>query len=188
MKVLLKKDVDNLGYAGEIFEVAAGYGRNYLIPQGLAIPATDGALRQAETWIAQAAARREQLRKEYAALTERLNGTVLTFLAASGEKGRLYGSITTSEIAEKLQSEMGLEIDRKKISVDGKAIRQLGNHPVTVRLDAEFQAIIRVAVLPENPAEGTTDEAAEDAEDVEATEDAVEDTVDAVEDAVEAEA
>jgi len=163
MKVLLKKDVDTLGYAGEIFEVAAGYGRNYLIPQGLAIPATDSAVRQAEKWIEQAAARREQLRQEYAALTERLNGTVLTFTAASGEKGRLYGSITTAEIAQKLNDEMGLEVDRKKISVEGKAIRQIGNHPATVRLDAEFQATVRIAVLPEEVAESVEAEAAEEA-------------------------
>lgn len=171
MKVLLKKDVDTLGYAGEIFEVAAGYGRNYLIPRGLAVPATDSAIRQAEKWIAQAAARREQLRQEFAALTERLNGTVLTFTAASGDKGRLYGSITTAEIAQKLNDELGLEIDRKKISVEGKAVRQLGNHPATVRLDAEFQAIIRITVLPE---EGSESEAAAEEESEEAEAEVVE--------------
>ena len=180
MKVLLKKDVENLGYSGEIFDVSAGYGRNYLIPQGLAIPATDSAVRQAAKWIEQAAARREQLRQEYAALTERLNGTVLTFEAASGERGRLYGSITTAEIADKLNEEMGLEVSRKKISVDGKAIRQIGNHPAVVRLDAEFQATIRIAVLPEAGseveavAEADAEEMAEDAEEIEGEEAEVE--------------
>ena len=164
MKVLLKKDVDNLGYSGEIFEVAAGYGRNFLIPNGYAIPATGSAVRQAAKWIEQAAARREQLRQEYAALAARLTGTILTFTASAGGSGRLYGSITTAEIAEKLNAEMGLEVSRKKISVEGKAIRQTGNHPAVVRLDAEFQATIRIMVVAEGGGDADAD----------ATEDAVE--------------
>ncbi|MEM8857589.1 MAG: 50S ribosomal protein L9 [Chloroflexota bacterium] len=154
MKVLLKKDVDNLGYAGEIFDVSAGYGRNFLIPQGLAVPATPGTLKQATAWMEQAAARREQLRQEYAALVERLSGQSITFHARAGESGRLYGSVTTEQIAEKINEELGVEVDRKKVSVLGKALRTLGAHNATVRLDGEFSAQVRVNVLNEEGEEG----------------------------------
>ncbi len=149
MKVLLKKDVDTLGYAGEIFDVSAGFGRNFLMPQGLAVPATPGTLKQAKAWMEQAAARREQLRNEYAALVERLNGSSISFTALAGESGRLYGSVTTEQIAEKINEELGIEVARKKISVPGKALRTLGAHNALVRLDGEFQANVRVNVLPE---------------------------------------
>lgn len=149
MKVLLKKDVDNLGYSGEIFNVSPGFGRNFLIPQGLAVPATAGTLKQATAWMDQAAARREQLRKEFAALVERLNGSSITFYALSGDSGRLYGSVTTEQIAAKIAEELGVEVERKKISVPGKALRTLGAHNATIRLDGEYQAVVRVNVLNE---------------------------------------
>ncbi|MEM9774484.1 MAG: 50S ribosomal protein L9 [Chloroflexota bacterium] len=170
MKVLLKKDVDNLGYAGEIFDVSAGYGRNFLIPQGLAVPATPGTLKQATAWMEQAAARREQLRQEYAALVERLSGQSITFHARAGESGRLYGSVTTEQIAEKISEELGIEVDRKKISVPGKALRTLGAHNAAVRLDGEFSAQVRVNVLNEEGEEGENlapDEAEEELEEAE---------------------
>ena len=153
MKVLLKKDVDNLGYAGEVFEVAPGYGRNYLIPQGLAVSATTSELKQAKAWMQQAAARREQLRKEFAALTERLNQSTVSFTAKAGETGKLYGSITASDIAEKLLATLGIEIDRRKIEVEGKSLRQVGNHTALIRLDAEFQARLKVSITAEGEAE-----------------------------------
>ena len=174
MKVLLKKDVDNLGYAGEIFDVSAGYGRNFLIPQGLAVPATPGTLKQATAWMEQAAARREQLRQEYAALVERLSGQSIIFHARAGESGRLYGSVTTEQIAEKISEELGIEVDRKKISVPGKALRTLGAHNATVRLDGEFSAQVRVNVLNEEGEEGEDPAPDEAEEEVEELEDAAE--------------
>ena len=174
MRVLLKKDVDTLGYAGEIFDVSAGYGRNYLVPQGLAVPATPGTLKQAKAWMEQAAARREQLRQEYAALVERISGSSITFHALAGESGRLYGSVTTEQIAEKLNEEVGVEVPRKKISVPGKALRTLGAHNATVRLDGEFQATLRVNVLPEE-VEVDEEEAEVEEEAEEVVEDAWED-------------
>ncbi|MEM7800846.1 MAG: 50S ribosomal protein L9 [Chloroflexota bacterium] len=180
MKVLLKKDVDNLGYAGEVFDVSPGYGRNYLIPQGFAIAATPGALKQAKKWMEQAAARREQLRQEYQALVERLKGSSITFYAKSGEKGRLYGSVTTEQIAEKIKDELGVEVERKRISVEGKAIRQVGSHNALVRLDSEFQATIKVNVLPE---EVDVDEPVAAADDD--MEEEIEEVVDAAEEATE---
>jgi large subunit ribosomal protein L9 len=150
MKVLLKQDVDTLGFTGEIFEVAPGYGRNYLIPQGLAVPATDTAVKQAQVWIQQAAARREQLRHQYAALVERINGTTLTFARKAGETGKLYGSVTTADVAEALAETLKIEVDRRK--VDGTAVRQVGNHTFTFRLDSEFTATIKAVVVAEGDA------------------------------------
>ncbi|MFT5194500.1 MAG: large subunit ribosomal protein L9 [Cellvibrionaceae bacterium] len=184
MKVLLKKDVDSLGYAGEIFNVSAGFGRNFLIPKGFAVQATDGTLKQATAWMDQAAARREQLRQEYAALFERLNGSAITFDARSGDSGRLYGSVTTEQIVAKIAEELGVEIERKKVSVPGKALRTLGAHNATVRLDGEFQAIVRVNVVDEEARAAEKAAAAEDevAED-EVTEDEVAESVDDIIDA-----
>lgn len=181
MKVLLKKDVDTLGYAGEIFDVSAGFGRNFLMPQGLAVPATPGTLKQAKAWMDQAAARREQLRQEHAALVERLNGSSITFHALAGESGRLYGSVTTEQIAEKILEEIGIEIPRKKISVPGKALRSLGGHNAHVRLDGEFSATVRVNVIAEEVEEEETDEEAV-AED--GSEDMIEDAMDEVADEI----
>ena len=175
MKVLLKQDIDTLGFAGEIFEVSAGYGRNFLIPQGLAVPAIASTLKQSRIWIAQATARREQLRKEYSAMVERLNGTNLTFERKAGETGKLYGSVTTIEIAEKLEEMLGMEVDRRKI--DGKALRQLGVHNVSIRLDGEFVATIKVNVVPEQEDEVEAATAVVEADDTAVSEPETEDLV-----------
>lgn len=174
MKVLLKKDVEDLGFAGEVFTVSPGYGRNYLIPQGLAIPATDGALKQAKKWMEQAAARREQQRQQYAALVDRLNSSTITFTAKAGEKGKLYGSITTSDIADKLKEVMDIEVDRRKVEVDGKSLRNVGVHTVLVRLDGEFMANnLKVEILSDTDSD-------EEIEETPAEEEAVEETVEEV--------
>lgn len=147
MKVLLKQDVDTLGYAGEVHDVAPGYGRNYLIPQGLAVKTTPGVLKSAEGWRKQAEARREQLRSEYQALVERINDVNLNFTAKAGEQGKLYGSITMANVAEALESELGIELDRRKI--EGQPLRQVGSHAVQVVLSREFRAQINVNIHPE---------------------------------------
>ncbi len=147
MKVLLKQDVDNLGYAGEVYMVADGYGRNYLLPQGLAVKATPDVMKQATVWRKQADARREELRAEYDALSERIEAVVLTFTARAGDTGKLYGSITTSQIADELNEVLGTDLDRRKVGND--QLRQLGEHKVVVRLDADHHPEFSVMVNPE---------------------------------------
>lgn len=147
MKVLLKEDVYNLGYAGEVHMVADGYGRNFLLPKGLAVKATPEVMKQAEVWRRQADARREELRAEYDALSERIRAVTLTFTARAGDTGKLYGSITTSQIADDLNETLGTDIDRRKVGTD--QIRQLGEHMVVVRLDADHQPEFTVIVNPE---------------------------------------
>lgn len=148
MKVLLKEDVDNLGLAGEVHEVKNGFGRNYLLPQGLAVKASPGAMKQAETWRKKAEARREQLRAEHAALSERIEATTLTFTAKAGDTGKLYGSITTPQIADLLNETLGVEIDRRKVGTE--ALRQLGEHKVPVRLSGDFQPDVTVFIESED--------------------------------------
>lgn len=147
MKVLLKKDVDNLGYAGEVLNVANGYGRNYLIPRELAVKATPSVLKEAAAWRDRAASRMAEMRKEHKALAERINETHLVFTARAGETGKLYGSITTNDIVEELNKQLGTELDRRTIA--GEPLRQLGEHMVSVRLSRDFQPQVKVIIHPE---------------------------------------
>lgn len=151
MKVLLKQDVENLGLAGEVYEVANGYGRNYLIPQGLAVIATPGVMNQAQVWRKKAEARRAQIRAEYQALAEQIKGVSLTFTARAGESGKLYGSITAAQIADGLNEALGIEIDRRKVDVE--PLRQLGTHKVMVRLSGEIHPEFTVRIESEEAEE-----------------------------------
>lgn len=147
MKVLLKKDVETLGYAGEVHEVATGYGRNYLIPRGMAEKATPGALKAADSWRKRAEMRRAEVRKEHEMLVQRINEVTLDFTAKAGEQGKLYGSITTAAIADQLNEVLGTELDRRK--VDSAPLRQVGDHYVSVVLSHEHKARLLVRVHPE---------------------------------------
>ncbi|MEM7331160.1 MAG: 50S ribosomal protein L9 [Chloroflexota bacterium] len=148
MKVLLKEDVDNLGYAGEVHNVSAGFGRNFLIPKGFAVVASDGVMKQAEVWRRKAEARREQIRSEHEALAARITGLVLSFEARAGDNGRLFGSITTSQIADEMNESLGTDIDRRKVGIE--PLRQLGEHKVVVRLSGEFQPEMTVNITSED--------------------------------------
>ncbi|MFN3741928.1 MAG: 50S ribosomal protein L9 [Anaerolineales bacterium] len=147
MKVLLVKDVYKLGRAGEVKKVADGYARNYLIPQGLAVLATPGALRQAERIRAQAEIRRAQLNEELRDLAARINGTTLVFNARAGETGKLYGSITAQDIAQAIQEKTRYEIKRQQIQM--QPIRTLGEHAVHIRLTMDLVPEVKVIVLRE---------------------------------------
>jgi large subunit ribosomal protein L9 len=147
MKVLLKEDVDNLGYAGEVFEVAAGYGRNYLIPQGLAVKATSKVMKRADAWRKRAEARRAEMRAEHEILATRIQEVTLSFEAKAGSTGKLYGSVTTTQIADALNETLGTDIDRRRVG--NEPLRQLGEHKVAVRLSSEFQPELTVAIIAE---------------------------------------
>lgn len=161
MKVILKEDVSDLGEAGEIVDVAMGYARNYLIPRGMAVVATPGAVRQWEVE-QKAKAKREARRAERAAeLAEQLNALTLSFTANAGPTGRLYGSVTTVEIAEALEEELGRSIDRRDIESD--ALREVGEHTVPVRVSSEIVAQVTVVVEGEGMEEEAPAEASEEA-------------------------
>ena len=147
MKVLLKEDVDNLGYAGEVHTVADGFGRTFLLPKGLAVRAPPEVMRQAEAWRKRAEARRAEMRAEYDLLSERIRAVTLSFTARAGDNGKLYGSITTHQIADKLNQKLGTEIDRRKIGTE--PLRMVGEHHIPVRLGGDHHPEFIVTVLQE---------------------------------------
>lgn len=149
MKIILKQDVPNLGQAGDVEEVADGYARNYLIPQGMAVRATKGALRDFEHRQKVQANKHKRMKKGAEALARRLTAQTLTFEVKVGETGQLYGSITTGDIAEALQEEIGEEIDRHDIPLS-EPIREVGEHYVPVHLMEDVDPQVRVVVKPES--------------------------------------
>jgi large subunit ribosomal protein L9 len=144
MKVLLIKDVYKLGRAGDVKRVADGYGRNYLLPQGLAVLATQGALKHADTIRTQAVVARTAINQEMGGVAEKLAKLVLTFPAKAGETGKLYGSITPQMVAEAIQKKTGVEINRRQL--DAEPIRTLGEHKVHIRLTMDLVPEILVIV------------------------------------------
>lgn len=158
MKVLLLKDVYKLGHAGDVKKVADGYGRNYLLPQRLAVLASPSALKQAETLRQNAAISRAKLNDELKGVADQLNALSLTFPMKAGETGKLYGSITAANIAAKIKEQSGLEIDRRNIPA--QPIRELGEHKAQVRLTADLIAQVKVVVHREGEAIKTAAEPA----------------------------
>lgn len=150
MKVMLVRDVYKLGRAGDIKKVADGYGRNFLIPQGLAVLAAAGALKQAEKIRQQAEIRRAEQNTELKGLAEQINGVVLTFAAKAGETGKLYGSITTQDVATAIQEKVRFEV--RKQQVDMQPIRNLGEFTAHVRLTMDLVPEVRIIVHREGEA------------------------------------
>ncbi|MBA3468437.1 MAG: 50S ribosomal protein L9 [Herpetosiphonaceae bacterium] len=148
MKVLLVQDVEKLGSAGDIKEVSGGYGRNYLIPQKLAVYATPGLIKQAEEKLAKLRKVEAKQRETLRGLSERINGVSLRFEAKVGEQDRLYGSVTSGDIAERLSQAIGEEVDRRKIEL-GEPIKRVGLYSIAVRLMAGVEPRINVIVEPE---------------------------------------
>ncbi|WP_138430722.1 50S ribosomal protein L9 [Fodinibius saliphilus] len=145
MKLILREDVNKLGDAGDIVEVKAGYGRNYLIPQGKAIMATDGALKQVETMKEQAERRAEVTVENAQELAERLETTSVTIPVAVGEDERIHGSVTNQDVADALE-ERDINVDKRKIELD-QDIKTLGEYTATVTLISEIKAQIKVWVV-----------------------------------------
>ncbi|MGM0546092.1 MAG: 50S ribosomal protein L9 [Bacteroidota bacterium] len=147
MKLILREDVDKLGESGDIVEVRAGYGRNYLIPQGKAMMATDGALKQVERMKEQAARRAELTVERAQKMAERLETTSVTIPVEVGEDERIHGSVTTQDIADAL-AERDIEIDKRKITLN-QDIKTLGEYTATINLISEIKAEIKVWVVKE---------------------------------------
>jgi large subunit ribosomal protein L9 len=148
MKVLLKEDVEKLGSAGDVVTVADGYARNYLIPNALAVKATEGVVKQAEVVRRQARRKRDRIAAEMEELAGKLRGLQLAFPANAGDKGRLYGSITRDDIVEAIEAKIGEKVDRRKL--DMEPLRQLGLHAVPVRLSADLAPDLSIIVHRED--------------------------------------
>ncbi|HEU0164306.1 MAG TPA: 50S ribosomal protein L9 [Thermomicrobiales bacterium] len=167
MKIVLRQDVPKLGESGSIQTVANGYARNYLIPQGMAVPATEGELKVAQHNLA--VKERKVLRQEeqQKSLADRISGQRLTFVAKAGDTGRLFGSITAADVAAQLSSKVGEEIDRRKIVLED-ALRTVGEHPVSVHLVGKLRPQITIVIEAEN--DGSTESPDEEAVEVVAAE------------------
>lgn len=144
MKVLLIKDVYKLGRAGDIKKVADGYGRNFLLPQKLAVLATEGALKQVQKIKSQAEVSRNAQNNELSGVADQIKAVTLTFPAKAGDTGKLYGSITTQDIATALSEQIKFEIKRQQVGI--QPIRSLGeitgNVRLTMDLVPEFKIIV----------------------------------------------
>ena len=145
MKVLLTQDVASLGKAGEIKKVATGYGRNYLIPRGLAVLTRPDLVRQAEEQ--RRAAEKKAVREtaDARALAQKMAQMTLTFKAKAGEQDKLYGSITSGDIVEELAKQLGREMDRRKVLLE-QPLKQLGSHQVAIKLATDVTAELTVVV------------------------------------------
>lgn len=145
MKVVLTKDIKDLGTAGQVKEVSDGYARNFLLPRKLAVPATAAALKQVEAR-AQAVAKREAREEQQArALAQRLRDKPIRIFPKVGEQGRLYGSVTAADIAEALERQVGQPIDKRKIELHDP-IRQLGEYQVPFRVSRTVAVTLSVSV------------------------------------------
>ena len=144
MKVLLVKDVYKLGRAGDVKKVADGFGRNFLIPQGFAVLATEGALKQVQKIKAQAEVRRSSQNEELKGLADQIKEVTLTFPAKAGDTGKLYGSITTQDIATALSEKIHLEVKRQQVDI--QPIRSLGEFTAHIRLTMDLVPEIKIIV------------------------------------------
>lgn len=160
MEILLKQDVKGVGNAGDIKNVASGYARNFLIPQGLAMPANKGATKQAQQIKSAAERRHERERATAASLAQRINSLSLTFHARAADTGRLFGSITASDIAEAMEQKLGVEISKRQLDLE-HPLRDLGSHQVPVRLLSDVVPSVTVLIEREGEAVPTSQMPAE---------------------------
>jgi large subunit ribosomal protein L9 len=149
VEVILLEQVDGLGEVGDVKSVARGYARNFLIPRGLAKPATEGELKQVEQHKRTAAKQALHDLADAQAIADRLSQMTLTFTARAGEGTKLYGSITSAHIAERISEELGREFDRRKLHLD-ESLRQLGTHQVPVRLMTDVETEVTVVIERED--------------------------------------
>lgn len=147
MKVILTQDMDSLGLAGEIVEVARGYARNYLIPKKFGLEATEDNIKRTETQRKNIEIKRIKLKEDAQKIRERLAEVVITIAQKAGEEDKLYGSVTTMDIADELEKQ-GITIDRRKIILD-KPLKSLGEFSVPIKLHHQVTASIKVKVVPE---------------------------------------
>ncbi|HHT74071.1 MAG TPA: 50S ribosomal protein L9 [Firmicutes bacterium] len=148
MKVILQKDVKNLGKQGQIVEVAEGYARNFLMPRGLAVEASAGNLRQVEQQKKAEAAKSARELQQAQAVAEKLIGKGITISAKVGGAGKLFGSITSQEVADQLKEQLAVDIDKRKIDLK-EPIKSLGSYSVTARIHPEVHVTFKVEVVPE---------------------------------------
>jgi len=158
MKVILKENVDNLGYTGDVIEVNKGYARNYLFPRGLAMEYTSGNLKSIEHLKKKEWEKRNRELLEAQELAEKINQLVLTFEVKAGKDGKLFGSITNKDIAQALADNYQIEVDRKKIE-PGDPLKKIDDYKLSLRLHKEVIAELNIKVVPEEEVKPEAEEA-----------------------------
>ncbi|NLN88211.1 MAG: 50S ribosomal protein L9 [Syntrophomonadaceae bacterium] len=148
MKVILIQDVKKLGSKGQIMEVSDGYGRNYLIPQGLAEEATKTRLKEIEEKGIKAEKKKNAEKEKAEIMKSKLHGQQVNIKVKTGSGDRLFGAVTPKEIAEVLQENFGVTIDKKKIEV-GEPIKHVGNYTINIKIYPAVQAEVKLKVAPE---------------------------------------
>jgi large subunit ribosomal protein L9 len=146
MKVILSKDVEKLGAKGDVVQVADGYARNYLVPKGMAILASKGALRQAEQMRRAREEAERKAKEEAAGKVARLGTSPVYISARAGEGGRLFGSVTNGDVARAVLDQLEEDIDRRNVLLE-EPIRALGTYSVEVKLHEEVNALVTVEVI-----------------------------------------
>lgn len=149
MKVILLADVKSVGKKGEVVTVADGYGQNFLIPKRLAAPATEGAVKKRKKELAEQSSKKKREIEAAKAMAEKLGSKSLSIKVKVGEGGKLFGSVTSADIAAALKKEFGESVDKKKIHLP-KPIRELGEHVVKARLYKGVQASVKISVEAED--------------------------------------
>ncbi len=144
MKVILRSDLDRVGKRGDIIDVADGYGRNYLLPRGLAMVATDGTVDQAAKMRRSRDLRDASDREASQTIASALVPKVIEITAKAGKEGRLFGSVTTADVVQAIAAQTGIELDRKTIEID--PIKTVGQHTATARLHSDVSFPIRIEV------------------------------------------
>jgi large subunit ribosomal protein L9 len=147
MKVVLRSDLDGLGKRGDIVEVADGYARNYLLGKGLALPATPGVAAQAAAMRRSRDVSDTRAREGAEQIARRLVPAIVRVPARAGNTGKLFGSVTASDVADAIVAQTGIEIDRRRLRLD-EPIRALGTHEIPVRLHSEVEFQVTVEVVP----------------------------------------
>ncbi len=145
MKVILTQDVKNLGKEGDIKDVSDGYARNYLIPRGLVVEATTANLKEKEDQASRLQKQKDREKTQAQALYDRLNGKSITITARSGGGDKLFGAVTSKEIADALNQQFKVKLDKKKVDL-GEPIKHLGEYPVKIKIYPQIQAEITVRV------------------------------------------
>ena len=145
MKIILKEDVNNLGFIGDIVTVADGYARNFLLPKGLAVTASQGATMTIESQVQAQQQKQARAETQLAELAKKLNGLEITIAAKAGTKEKLYGQVTAAEIAAEIERATGIALDKRKIELEGP-IRRLGSYEARVKLSNELISKVKVNV------------------------------------------
>ncbi len=148
MEIILKQDVKGLGYKDDKVKVANGYGRNFLLPKGMGILATESAKKMHTELLKQRAFKEDKFRKEATANAEKLSAVSIKVGAKAGESGKIFGSVTTIQIAEALQ-QAGYPVERKNIEINAEHIKQVGTYTAKVRLYKEISATVNFEVVAE---------------------------------------